>query len=292
MPGSAPSLDDMIAWERHIDATRDDADALYSRLSAPVTFADGAPAVYGFGLSRATELGRPVTGHGGALRGWRSHRMYVPSERVSVVVMFNHLSDAHDAAVDMLAAVLGEDRPPPAAAPATRLARRLYRAGDRALGAHRCRADGQVRLRYGHFPDSSTCRPMARASSDDGGVRLRPGDGGLWMDRPHENQSSRLRPCDGAPAKDVAGRYRCEELDAELTVVDAGGVLYGGFSGFLGQGRMELLGPVGADVWVLPCPRALDHTPPGDWTLAFRRDASGRGFRRRRRLLAGPPPEL
>jgi D-aminopeptidase len=27
---------------------------------------------------------------------------------------------------------------------------------------------------------------------------------------------------------------------------------------------------------VLPCPRALDHTPPGDWTLSFRRDGSGR----------------
>ena len=40
--------------------------------------------------------------------------------------------------------------------------------------------------------------------------------------------------------------------------------------------RMELLGAVGADVWVLPCPRALDHTPPGDWTLAFQRDTTGR----------------
>jgi D-aminopeptidase len=39
---------------------------------------------------------------------------------------------------------------------------------------------------------------------------------------------------------------------------------------------MELLGPIGGDVWVLPCPRALDHTPPGDWTLTFRRDGSGR----------------
>ncbi len=44
----------------------------------------------------------------------------------------------------------------------------------------------------------------------------------------------------------------------------------------LGAGRMELLDPVADDVWTLPCPRALDHTPPGDWTLAFRRDASGR----------------
>jgi D-aminopeptidase len=36
---------------------------------------------------------------------------------------------------------------------------------------------------------------------------------------------------------------------------------------------MELLDPVGPDVWALPCPRALDHTPPGDWTLCFDRDA-------------------
>jgi D-aminopeptidase len=96
------------------------------------------------------------------------------------------------------------------------------------------------------------------------------------MDRPGENQSSRLVPCDGVGTRDVAGHFRCRELDAELTVIDAGGALYGGFSGFLGQGRMELLEPVGADVWVLPCQRALDHTPPGDWTLAFRRDSSGR----------------
>lgn len=61
-----------------------------------------------------------------------------------------------------------------------------------------------------------------------------------------------------------------------LTILDAGGVPHGAFSGFLGQGRMEALEPVGPDLWVLPCPRALDHTPPGDWSLAFRRDASGR----------------
>jgi D-aminopeptidase len=74
---------------------------------------------------------------------------------------------------------------------------------------------------------------------------------------------------------DVAGRYHCDELDAELTVIDAGGVLHGAFSGFLGRGRMEVLDPIGADLWALPCPRALDHTPPGDWTLAFQRDAFG-----------------
>jgi len=273
--GLGASLDDMIAWERHIDATRDDPAALYSRLAVPISFADGTPASYGFGLGRATELGCQVTGHGGALRGWRSHRLYVPAERVSVVVMFNHLSDAHEAAVDLLAAVLGRDRPPPAtsAAPPDWLGAYIEPESGLAVRLD-IAAPGKVRLRYGHTAERLDLRDDGTAHSSS--VRLRPGEGGLWMDRPNENQSTRLRPGNGTPATDVAGRYRCEELDAELTVTDTGGVLYGGFSGFLGQGRMEQLDPVGPDIWVLPCPRALDHTPPGDWTLAFQRDDTGR----------------
>ncbi len=154
--GLGASLDDMIAWERHIDATRDDADALYSRLATPVTFADGTPAAYGFGLGRRSELGRPVTAHGGALRGWRSHRLYVPSERVSVVVMFNHLSDAHEAAVDVLAAVLGEDKPPrPAPAP-----------NPDWLGAYTEPESGlSVRIEpAAGWPDQAALRPCSRSA--------------------------------------------------------------------------------------------------------------------------------
>jgi D-aminopeptidase len=274
--GLGASLEDMIAWERHIDATRDDPDALYSRLSSPVSFADGSPAGYGFGLSRSTEFGRSVSGHGGALRGWRSHRLYVPSERVSVVVLFNHMADARAAAIDLLAAVLGEDRPTPDATipapdwlgayvePETGLAVRID-----------APTAGQVRLRYGHTAEQLDLQADGSAGGSHG-TSLRFVDGGLWMHRPQENQISCLRDSEGAPGTDVAGRYRCEELDAELTVADTGGVLYGAFSGFLGQGRMEMLDPVGPDVWALPCHRALDHTPPGDWTLAFRRDRAGR----------------
>jgi D-aminopeptidase len=272
--GLAASLDDMIAWERHVDATRDDPGALYSRLAAPVAFADGNPSEYGFGLNRRPVLGRAATGHGGALRGWRSHRMYVPGERLSVVVMFNHLSDAHAAAESLAAAVLDVAAPPPAepppapdwlgayTEPATGLSVRVEMPSPR-----------QVLLRYGHSPERLELR--ADGSAGDAGTRLRPAADGLWMDRPQDNVSTRLDPCRGPAAADIAGRYRCAELDAEVTVVDAGGVLCGGLSGFLGQGRMETLAPVGPDVWLLPCPRALDHTPPGDWTLAFRRDAGG-----------------
>ena len=282
--GIAASLDDMIAWERHIDATSDDADALYPRLSAPVSFTDGAPAGYGFGLSRGVEFGRPVTGHGGALRGWRSHRLHAPSERISVVVLFNHLSDARAAALDLFAAALGETTTTPGGAeptpdwlgaylePETGLLTRVEAAGT-----------GQVRLRYGHHPELLSLDSAGLATG--GGVTLRPGDGGLWMDRPGENQRSRLQPVPppAFPAStdpslagpSLAGRYLCAELDAELTVIDAGGTFYGGFSGFLGQGRMEMLEPAARDVWTLPCPRALDHTPPGDWTLAVQRRGSG-----------------
>ncbi len=264
----------MIAWERHVDATRDDAASLYRRLSAPVTFADGNPAAYGFGLGRRTELGRQVSGHGGALRGWRSHRMYVPGERVSVVVMFNHLSDAHAAAVDLLAAVLDEDRLPPAPSgvpgwlgsylePETALAARLEAV-----------AGGGIRLRYGH--SAETLDLSEDGTAGNGVTRLLPAEDGLRMQRTAENHTSVLQPVGGVPALDVAGHYTCAEYGAELDVVDAGGSLYGAFAGHLGQGRMEKLEPVGGDVWTLPCPRALDHTPPGDWTLRFQRDGTGR----------------
>jgi D-aminopeptidase len=262
--GLGASLDDMIAWERHIDVTRDNPASIYAKLSAPVTFADGNPAEYGFGLNRRPLFGRAATGHGGALRGWRSQRMYLPAERLSVVVMFNHMADAGAAAKILAAAVLDEAVPAPAAppppdwlgayfVPQTGLAARLDRLGDK------------LRLTYGHGPEFLDVQPNGTAT--DGNVLLRPGPNGLWMDRPAENVSAPLIPATGTPVPEIAGRYTCAALEAELTITDSGGVLYGAFSGFLGQGRMEALNPIAADLWTLPCPRALDHTPPGDWTL-------------------------
>ena len=243
-------------------------------MSAPVAFSDGAPAGYGFGLGRGKVLGRDSIGHGGALRGWRSHRVYLPAERISVVVLFNHLSHAHEAATDLLCAVLDEPRPTPPADQPTPVWLGAYVEPETGLSV---RIDagpiGQVRLRYGHGP-------MLLDLNQDGSAgetsQLRRGDDGLRMTLPGDNQSSLLSPRPGEWSPDVAGRYHCAELDADVTVVNAGGALYGGFSGFLGLGRMELLEPIGPDLWALPCLRALDHTPPGDWTLAFQRDSAGK----------------
>ncbi|WP_149539533.1 D-aminopeptidase [Siccirubricoccus phaeus] len=273
--GLAASLDDMIAWERWIDATREDPDSLYRRLSAPVAFADGAVASYGFGLGRSTAFGRPMTGHGGALRGWRSHRLHLPEERISVVVMFNHLSDANAAAMALLAALLGEAAPPPPAELPPPAWLGVYRESETGLAARvEAAGPGRIRLRFGHNPELLELLPDGSAQS--GRTRLRPAADGLWLERGGENLASRLVPAGGVAAPGIAGRYGCAELGAELLVADAGGLHYGGFSGPLGQGRMEALTPVGPDLWLLPCPRALDHTPPGDWTLAFTRDPTGR----------------
>lgn len=273
--GLGASLDDMIAWERHIDATRDDPSSLYGRLCAPVAFADDTSAAYGFGLGRHIVHGRRATGHGGALRGWRSHRMYLPGERVSVVVLFNHMADARMAAMDLLAAVLGEEAAESGEVPPMPGWIGSYVEPETGLSVRiDPHAPGRVRLRFGHMPETLTLRPDGSASS--GGVSLRPEPGGLVMERADERLSSLLQPRGGEASPEIAGVYRNAELDAELRIEDTGGVLYGAFAGFLGAGRMEKLEPIGPDLWALPCPRALDHTPPGDWTLAVRRDDAGR----------------
>jgi D-aminopeptidase len=274
--GLGASLDDMIAWERHIDATRDDPDSLYGRISVPVTFADGALATYGYGLSRGVDRGRAFTAHGGALRGWRSNRIHLPAERLSVVVMLNHLSPAHLALSAVVDAVLDQEpvAPPRDLALPTWLGAYLEPETGLSLRAE-AMAPGQVQVRFGHSPEGLALQPDGSAVSP--GMALIPDGGGLRLERAGDNLRSRLIPLAAGQGRvDAAGVYRCQELAAELTLADAGGALYGAFSGALGRGRMEQMVPVADDVWALPCPRALDHTPPGDWTLAVRRDGSGR----------------
>jgi D-aminopeptidase len=136
---------------------------------------------------------------------------------------------------------------------------------------------GRIRLQYANPPEMLVAMEDGSARND--GVVVQPGQDGLWMHRAVGNQSIRLEACPDAPDMDIAGVYYCEELDAELCVVRTGSAMYGGFSGFLGQGRMELLEPVGGNTWALPCHRALDQTPPGDWTLLFEPGEDDRAFR-------------
>jgi D-aminopeptidase len=273
--GISACLEDMIAWERFIDATRDEPDSLYGRIAAPVTFRDGAPAAYGFGLARTQFFGHAATCHEGGLRGFRSFRVYVPEARISVITLFNHMADPRGPAVDILGALL--DAPPAPEAPELAsggFAGRYLEPESGVAVRIETAADRRVRLQFGHGVDLLS--PGADGDYLSASARLHRDEAGLWMTRPQENLSSLLTPWEGESATDIEGVFRSAELGAEITCVSAGGTLYGTFSGMLGQGTMLPLLPYGPDTWLLPCPRALDYSAPGDWTLRFTRDETGR----------------
>ncbi len=270
--GLVASLDDMIAWERFIDRTRDQPDSLYHRLTGPVAFRDGTPARYGFGLNRLDFDGRTGTGHGGGLRGWRSERCYLPAERLSIVVLFNHMADARAAVLDLLDGATGSSRQPPTEPPSDGGWTGIFREPETGLVVRLESApDGRVRL---HYARNELLDPQGDEARGAGTVLSRAG-GAMWMERATDNLRSQLQPVTGSPRRDVEGRFRCAELDAVLVIESVGGVLYGTFEGWLGRGIPQALLPVGADLWRLPCPRALDFAPPGDWTLSVRRDEDG-----------------
>ncbi len=270
--GVIASLDDMIAWERHIDATRDDAGSLYRRLSVPVAFSDGAPAAYGFGLSRGALLGRAITGHGGGLRGWRSFRFNMPEERISVVCLMNHMADPRAAGADLLGALLDAPARPPAADPPGTWSGSFVEPETGLVTRLETAPDHRVRLHFSGHPEILDQAPGNEAAG--GMVRLRRTADGIWMDRMSENLASRLVPVAGEAAMDVGGT----SIPTSATRISPASMpgTHGAFSGVLGQGMMEPMIAVAPDLWRLPFPRALDHSPPGDWTVAFRRDGDGR----------------
>lgn len=272
--GISASLDDMLAWEAHIDATRGDPQGLYNRISAPVAFADGTPASYGFGLRRDRLADRAVTGHGGGVRGFCSFRLHVAAERLSVVVIFNHEASAMRAAWSLMEAALG-CRIAPEPAPVQGWdglwldeAQRLFvRTADTPSG---------VRLHYGPSPALAT--PTGADTAQAFGLELRHDADRLVMDRTVENlhvEARRLAPVTWADGRELAGRYRSGELDAALEIEARDGALHIGFTGMFGTGPMERMYPLAEDLWSVTSRRAMDAAPPGEWTLLVHRDALG-----------------
>ncbi len=287
--GMAASLNDMIAWEQYIDQQRDDPNGLYNRMSQPVQFDNGHKAPYGFGLQHGKIAGHEITAHGGALRGWRSNRLHCAALRLSIVVLFNHMSPAHQAAASLFRAFLGEAEKPagravPPSGQEPHALEGLWLDEEAGLSARITAAEkGTLQLRYLMLPE--TLDIITPHLAEAGAVRVRhiqaeqdtqeTAGPQIIMGRPGENRHVILRPYPDTPQPEPAelvGDYVCEELDgSRFTITNQGGLLHGGFSGFLGTGRMERLTNLGPDLWTFPCPRALDHTPPGDWTLHFQR---------------------
>ena len=237
-------------------------------------FADGAPAGYGFGLGRGRRTRPPVTGHGGGLRGWRSHRLHAPGGadlgRGPVQPPVRRPRGGRGPVRRRTGrgpAAAAADAPPPAWLGPIWSRRPAFPCASRPRPTARC---GCVSATPRELLDLTPTARRATTSAAAAARRRRSVDGS-----PGENLSSRLRPCAGGlprhrrplplrgAGRRTDRRRRRRRLLRRLFRLSR-------------PGRMELLEPIGPDVWALPCPRALDHTPPGDWTLAFRRDDNGR----------------
>ncbi|KAK6426347.1 hypothetical protein LTR95_016127 [Oleoguttula sp. CCFEE 5521] len=282
--GIAASLEDMIAYEAYLDASLQDPKSVYSHNSAPQTYHDGTPAVYGYGLARMEVAGVEGVGHGGALRGFRHARVNIPEKRMSVVVLLNSEVAPGAVAERLIKGVLSFTEPessPPAAGPEwkgdyldpdTQLVVSVSEGPD-------VSRPGTVSVRYG--PGTSgevyTLTDATTATEDKSKLTLE-GDT-LHNSRPDENRTlhaKRLpKPSDddiaSVPSADYTGSYYCAESDSTFIVTGEKGTLYGSFTGYLGEGPIWLMKYVGGDVWLLGNPRGLDSTPPGDWTVIFKR---------------------
>jgi D-aminopeptidase len=272
--GIAASLDDMLALEAHIDATRDDPASLYNRISAPVCFADGTPASYGFGLRRDRLADRDATGHGGGVRGFCSYRMHVAAERLSIVVIFNHEASAMRAAWSLMEAALG-CRIAPEPVPAKGWDG-LWLDEAQGLFARTADTPSGVRLNYAISPVLAA--PVGENSARALGLTLRREGDRLLMDRTADHfhvDARRLTPLAWADGTEIAGRYRCDELDALIEIEARDGAVHVGFAGLLGTGPMERMYPLAKDLWSITTRRAMDAAPPGEWTLICRRNPDG-----------------
>lgn len=273
--GICASLDDMIAWEQFIDKTRDDKQSLYQRIAIAQPFNDGEKSPYNFGLNARELAGRRITGHGGALRGWRCQRFYSEADRLSVVVMFNHQSDASGACLKLMQIALDAVPEPVDTVivdpdwygdyldPVSGLVLSLSEAGR-----------GQMKARFATSPEIMNLvgENLARSAS----MELERNGDVIKLARKSENLFATLHRLKGIAKQDIVGRFYSEELDAEFVCVDAGGALYASFEGFLGKSPMQPLYSVGEDVWLLPNQRSMDAPAPGDWSIIIKRDEKGR----------------
>jgi D-aminopeptidase len=277
--GLCASIDDLVAWESFIDKTRDDADGIYRRLSRPASFANGAPASYGLGLGRRLRWGRDMTGHGGAIRGWRLQRFWVPAERLSVDVAFNHESDSSGAAMLLLAAALGESDKPATSHPD--LARKfegiwIDRENGLLLDIAVNAGTGTLSASYDGGPDVLSVGADGVAYGLD--MTLTVEAGGIRVTRPGDAINALAVPAHEASSagRDIAGVYRSAELESELELTDAGGAWFAGFRGFLGAGPLLPMSLAGKDIWRLACHRSLDAPAPGEWTVQVERADDGK----------------
>ncbi|KAF2209043.1 hypothetical protein CERZMDRAFT_48029 [Cercospora zeae-maydis SCOH1-5] len=281
--GIVASLDDMIAYEKWLDKTYAEEGSLYNIVAQSQTYRDGSVAKYGYGLARGDSVGKAWLGHGGALRGFRLWRMHVPEEHLSVVVMFNHEGDSAAPAESILKRLLDWEEPQtPLTAPDSSIfGAYLDRETQLLVRVEKSDDEGHVKFTYHIAPEKT--KLISGTSIESKGMNANLEGDILHVDRLRDHRVLRAKRITGTKDAEAlpngdqyTGSYHCADSDSTFHCFGAGSVLYGSFDGFLGKGPAYLMRYVGDDAWLLSNPRGMDAPAPGDWTVAFKRDNSGR----------------
>ncbi|KAM0424182.1 hypothetical protein ACHAPT_010552 [Fusarium lateritium] len=271
--GIVASLSDMVAYEGYLHRRLTDPTSWYRTAIEPAQYSDGTPAIYHYGLSHVDVEGVATIGHGGALRGFRSRRLQVPKERLSVVVMLNHESEAGTIAEHVLRGLLNLQRPQfPVVVPSPTWFGAFLDGNTQLAITVAPGVKGKVSITYAGYPESITLTEPMRGSSRDMTATM---DGNtLRLERLKDHRTinaSRIAPS-VSPVDNTLyqGDFYCAEIDSTFHCSDQGGVMFGAFDGFLGQGPAQLMRYLGDHIWALSCPRGMDAPAPGDWTVVFR----------------------
>lgn len=274
--GVVASLTDMIAYEQFVDRSTNDSQSWYGINSEQQKYNDGTPATYGFGLARSSVGGVLSIRHSGALRGYRLSRSYSPGPRISIVVLLNQeLGDTKKITDHILKQMMGIPEAKHAVVNPGPEWTGTYLDSDTGLATTVSRGGaGELLVKYHGGPERLRVVEAYKAQSEGMVATL---DGtSLHIHIPADNRTVHAqRVADrqpGSDSSDIHGDYHCGELGSTFRCSGSGDMLYGTFDGFLGQGPVHMMRPLGEDLWALACPRGMDAPAPGDWTIVVRRN--------------------
>jgi D-alanyl-D-alanine carboxypeptidase len=83
------TVDDLYRWQAAVAEGRMLSPELWRRAFAPFRLSDGRSAGYGYGWFVGEALGRPSVEHGGDINGFSSNGLWIPSERLHVIILAN-----------------------------------------------------------------------------------------------------------------------------------------------------------------------------------------------------------
>ncbi len=84
------TVDDVLIWQRAVAEDRLLKPETWRRVFTPFALTNGMSSGYGYGWFVAEAAGKPTIEHGGDIPGFSTNGLWIPSERLHVIVLANH----------------------------------------------------------------------------------------------------------------------------------------------------------------------------------------------------------